>query len=107
MRFCKIRTAAVGFASLFLIQHQTAQAGLIALYPFNGSLADISGNGNTATDSGTPTYVSGAPFGGEAISFDGSGSAIVTGPLNISPANYPQLTMGAWVYVVADPDPQY
>ena len=108
MRFYKVRAAgAVAFASLFLIQHQTAQAGLIALYTFNGTLADSSGNGNTATDSGTPTYVSGAPFGGNAISFDGSGSAIVTAPLNISVANYSQLTMGAWVYVTADPSPQY
>ena len=70
--------------------------GLLALYSFNGTLKDSSGNGHTATDSGTPTYVKGAPFGGKAIAFDGSGTAIVSAPLDISVATIPQLSMGGW-----------
>jgi len=99
---------AIAFVGLFLFSIGSARADhLIALYPFNGTLHDASGNGRTAHDSGTPTYVAGAPFGGKAISFDGSGHAIVTAPLNISPAALPQLTMGAWVYANSVATPQY
>lgn len=71
-------------------------AGLLALYKFNGSLDDSSGNGYTTKDSGKPEYVDGAPFGGKAIEFDGTGSAIVSAPLNISVKHIRQLSMGGW-----------
>ncbi len=102
--------AAATFALIAVIAMSTSgarAAGLVALYTFNGTPTDSSGHGKTATDSGTPAYDSGAPFGGEAISFDGTGHAIVSAPLNISVANMPQLTMGAWVLAKTDATPQY
>jgi len=86
---------------------KTVAPGLIALYTFNGTLHDASGNGKTAKSTGTPTYVSGAPFGGKALSFDGSGKAIVTAPLNISVKALPQVTFGAWVMAGSVATPQY
>ncbi len=74
---------------------------------FNGTLTDSSGNGKTAKDSGTPAYVPGAPFGGKAIDFDGSGKALVTVPINMSVAAMPQVTFGAWVYAKSAANPQY
>jgi hypothetical protein len=84
-----------------------ARAALMAFYSFNGTLNDSSGNGKTATDSGTPVYVNGAPFGGQAIQFDGNGKAIVTAPLDISVAALPQVTFGAWVKAASFANPQY
>jgi hypothetical protein len=84
-----------------------ARAALMAFYSFNGTLNDSSGNGKTATDTGTPVYVNGAPFGGQAIEFDGNGKAIVTAPLDISVAAVPQVTFGAWVKAASYGNPQY
>jgi len=84
-----------------------ASTKLLALYTFNGTLADASGNGRTAHDSGTPTYVTGAPFGGKAIVFNGLGSAIVTAPLNISVAGLKQVTFGGWFKAASIATPQY
>lgn len=81
--------------------------GLLALYRFNGTLKDSSGNKHNAKDTGTPAYVTGAPFGGKAIAFDGTGGAIVTAPLDISVKTIPQLTMGGWFKATADSTPQY
>lgn len=106
-RFLK---ALIGSVILALVVASTVSAradGLLALYKFDGSLNDSSGNGKTAHDSGTPTFVSGAPFGGQAISFDGAGNAIVSAPLNISPAALPRFTMGAWVKARSVATPQY
>jgi hypothetical protein len=96
------------FLGLVAFTAASARAdGLLALYPFNGSLADASGSGKTAHDTGTPTFATGAPFGGKAIVFDGSGKAIVRAPLNISPVALPQITMGAWVNARSIATPQY
>ncbi len=106
----RIQRAAFGAAvmlGLVFVSGAGARAGLLALYSFDGTLADASGNGKTAKDSGTPAYVAGAPFGGKAISFDGSGKALVTAPLNLSVAAMPQVTFGAWVYAKAVNNPQY
>lgn len=84
-----------------------AQSTLMALYTFNGTLADASGNAKTASASGTPAYVTGAPFGGQAISFDGSGKSVVTAPLNISVAALKQVTFGAWVRAQSVDSPNY
>lgn len=81
--------------------------GLLALYRFDGTLDDSSGNGYTAKDTGKPEYVDGAPFGGKAIKFDGSGNAIVHAPLNISVNKIPQLTMGGWFKASSLKNPAY
>jgi len=100
--------ATCAIVALFLLSAgQARAAGLLAMYSFNGTLNDASGHGRTAKDSGKPAYVAGAPFGGKAISFDGSGKAVVTAPLNISYQHLPQLTMGAWVRTHAIDNPQY
>ena len=100
--------AAYAFVGLMFVSTSGARAnGLLALYTFDGTLRDSSGHGKTAHDTGKPTYVVGAPFGGKAISFDGSGHAIVAAPLNISPAALPQLTTGAWVNARSVATPQY
>jgi hypothetical protein len=80
---------------------------LIALYSFNKTLNDSSGHGHNATDSGTPTYVTGAPFGGDAIKFSGTGTAIVKAPLDISVADLKQVTFGGWFNASSITTPQY
>lgn len=110
MRAARYASAVAAFFLSGLVASSAAGAnasGLLALYPFNGTLKDASGHGKTATDSGAPSYVSGAPFGGKAIHFDGSGKAIVSAPLDISPAALPRLTMGAWVDALDVSTPQY
>lgn len=81
--------------------------GLLALYSFNGTLDDSSGHGYTAKDTGKPQYVRGAPFGGKAIEFNGSGTAIVKAPLDISTKKIPQLTMGGWFNATNISTPEY
>lgn len=45
--------------------------GLVAYYPFNGNVNDMSGNGNNGTTNGGCSWVQGVT--GQACSFDGSG----------------------------------
>lgn len=71
-------------------------AGLLARFSFNGTLADSGPRHLKAKDSGQPVYVTGAPFGGKALVFDGSGNAIVSVPLNITPLARPKFSMGGW-----------
>jgi hypothetical protein len=99
--------AFVFFAVITMSVSNACASGLLALYTFNGTLADASGHGKTAKDTGPARYVAGAPFGGKAITFDGGGHAIVSAPLNISVANLPRLTMGAWVLAKSIATPQY
>ncbi|HLI94519.1 MAG TPA: LamG-like jellyroll fold domain-containing protein [Candidatus Baltobacteraceae bacterium] len=94
----------VPYASALLFP---ATGKLMALYSFNKTLNDSSGNGKNAKDSGTPTYVTGAPFGGDAIKFDGSGKAIVTAPLDISVADLKQVTFGGWFKALSIATPEY
>jgi hypothetical protein len=82
--------------------------GLMALYSFNGTLRDSSGNAKTAATGGAAaSYVAGAPFGGKALKFGGAVKSIVTVPLNISVAALPQVTFGAWVHASTVQTPQY
>jgi hypothetical protein len=81
--------------------------GLLALYKFSGNLKDSSGNGYTASDSGTPHYASFAPLGGQAIVFDGRGTAIASAPIDISVARARRLTMGGWFLATSIKTPQY
>ncbi len=100
--------ALIAFVGFIFLSTAGARAnGLLALYTFHGTLMDSSGHAKTAHDTGTPTYVAGAPFGGKALNLDGTGRAIVAAPLNISPAAMPQLTMGVWVKARSVATPQY
>ena len=81
--------------------------GLLALYSFNGTLKDSSRHGYTASDTGTPRYAKGAPFGGKAIVFDGRGKAIATAPIDISVKQTRRLTMGGWFLATSIKTPQY
>lgn len=108
MKFGTFATVALAASLPVLVAAKSpAPSGLLALYTFNGTLHDSSGHGKTAIDSGKPTYVNGAPFGGKAIAFDGSGKAVVTAPLDISVAALPQVTFGAWVMADSVRTPQY
>ena len=70
----------------------TAEAGLVAYYPFDGDLVDHSGNVNNSTNNGA-TFVSG--YKGQALCFDGV-QDFVSAPVNINPDVMPQMTMIAW-----------
>lgn len=103
-----IRAAAAFITVLSFSSAALAQdTVLIALYTFDGTLRDASGHGLTAKDTGTPAYLQGAPFGGRAIAFDGTGKAVVTVPLNISVAALKQVTFGAWVLTRTVQTPEY
>ena len=70
----------------------TAEAGLVAYYPFDDDLVDHSGNGNNGTSHGA-TFVSG--YSGQALSFDGLDDYVFA-PVNINAGVMPQMTMSAW-----------
>ncbi len=72
-----------------------SHADLIAYYNFEGNANDVSGNGYDGTVHGATT-VTGRSGAGQAYSFDGTNDYIKIS-LSINPADYPQLTMGAWV----------
>jgi hypothetical protein len=72
---------------------------LLGFYPFDtGTAADFSGNRRHGTITGSPQLVAG--YEGQAYYFNG-GADYVTVPLNINPAQYPRLTMGAWVQTIS------
>jgi hypothetical protein len=68
---------------------------LLGFYPFEGNANDLSGHALHGTMTGSPVLT---PHGyeGQAYSFDGTAGGI-TVTLDISPVNYPRLTMGCWV----------
>ena len=70
----------------------TAEAGLVAYYPFDGDLVDHSGNGNNGTSHGA-TFVSG--YSGQALCFDGLDDYVFA-PVNMNAGVMPQMTMSAW-----------
>jgi hypothetical protein len=81
-------------AVLLIACRSTAQASLLAYYPFQGSAQDTTGHGYNGTIVGNTSLAAG--YYGQGYYFDGSGDYISL-PLNINPSVYPQLTMGAWV----------
>jgi len=91
---CFLCRAAIAAVLLF---PTAAHASLVGFYTFNGSTADSSGNGNNGVLTGTATFTNNAPFGGQAIQFDGVSNSFVTVPINTSPAALPQVTYGGWV----------
>lgn len=70
------------------------QAGLMALYTFEGNAIDVTGNGNNGTVFGASLTANG--FQGSAYQFDGLNDFISI-PTNVNPGPLPQLTWGAWV----------
>jgi hypothetical protein len=71
-----------------------APAALVAFYPFEGSADDASGNGLDGTIS--MAVLTSAGYQGQAFQFDGTDSFISI-PIDINPAQIPEITMGAWV----------
>ncbi|MDE3164192.1 MAG: PEP-CTERM sorting domain-containing protein [Acidobacteriota bacterium] len=77
-----------------------AHAGVIGYYSFNGNANDSSGNGANGTVNGSVTYTNNSPFGGSAITFDGSSrSNYVTVPIDSQVVTHPTETFGGWFYV--------
>ena len=98
-----VRSAARGAAVLVVllglsVASASAQTGLVAAYSFNEgagtTVADLSGNGNTGTVSGT-TWTTAGKYGG-ALSFNGT-SALVTIPDAASLRLTSAMTLEAWV----------
>jgi hypothetical protein len=87
--------------ALLSLASGVARADLIAYYQFNNPSnlgQDSSGHGNNATNFGA-TY-SAAGYEGGAASFVNNNSnnpQYLQAPVNISPQDQPELTMGAWV----------
>ncbi len=98
MRFYSV-TARLSIATALLFMLTTsAQADLIAHYPFDGDSSDASGNGNDGFDDGDAGPA--GPFTGfdgvgQAYEFFGQGHVVI--PLDINPNEYPQLTVTMWV----------
>jgi hypothetical protein len=95
-------TSAALLAAIWLLPGSVAKGGLIGLYMFNGDVLDSSGNGNNGTVNGTVAYTNNAPFGGEALTLDGSSNNnYVTVPIDSSIGGQPAETFGAWFYMPA------
>jgi hypothetical protein len=88
VRSCVIASV-IGLAAL-----QTASAGLLAFYDFEGNAQDRSGNARHGTVGGPVLSASG--YEGMGYQFDGVDDYISI-PVDINPSVVPRLTMGAWV----------
>lgn len=96
---------ALALFSVFILGPLTASAQLIAYYPFDGNANDASGHGFTVTTNSALYTANGGYTGtgaqGGAYIFNGTSSYLEIAGLNINPAHYPQLTMGAWVFALS------
>lgn len=81
-------------ALCFALSSGTASAGLIALFNFNGTTNDVSGNGNNPVAGSISGYSAGVQ--GQAANFNGSTNRLQL-PINVSPSLMHSLTMGVWV----------
>jgi len=96
---------AVLMAGLCVMQSEVARAGLIGFYTFNGNANDTSGNGNNGTVNGTVSYTANGPFGGSALTLNGSSTSnYVTVPINTAIELTPNETFGAWLLVPSNAD---
>ncbi|WP_049937012.1 LamG domain-containing protein [Haloplanus natans] len=75
-------------------RHNAGETDLVAYYPFEGSAADLSGNGYDGTLNGDVSFASGQI--GRAASFDGDDDYVQT---PYSPSLSDPLTLSAWVSV--------
>ncbi len=71
----------------------TASAALIAYYPLEGNLTDVSGNGNNGTAGGTLTFGNGG-----LLTTGSNANEFFTAPVNV---NIPQVTFGGWFETTA------
>ena len=81
-------------ALTLVLSSGTASAGLIALYDFNGTTNDVSGNNKNPVSGTISGYASGVQ--GQAGVFNGSTNRLQL-PINVSPSLMHSLTMGVWV----------
>ena len=72
----------------------TASAGLVALFDFNGTTNDVSGNNKNPVSGTISGYTTGVQ--GQAGVFNGSTNRLQL-PINVSPSLMHSLTMGVWV----------
>jgi hypothetical protein len=94
------KTLVLSGAFAAVISLSQAQASVIGFYSFNGNVNDSSGNSNNGTVNGNVTYTNNAPFGGAALTFDGSSrSNFVTVPIDSQTTAHPTETFGGWFYV--------
>lgn len=85
---------------LSLIENNIAHAGLVGFYTFNGNALDTSGSGNNGTVHGTVTYTANGPFGGSALTLDGTSRAnFISVPIDSTVSGNPTETFGAWFFV--------
>lgn len=71
---------------------------LLALFTFEGSTRDVSGNNRHATANNV-SLTEGVEEG-QSYDFDGS-TSFIQAPLDVNPSSHPKLTMGAWVKPVS------
>jgi len=77
-----------------------AKADLLGFYTFNGNVNDTSGNGNNGTINGSVSFTDSGPFGGSALTLDGTSKAnYVTVPINTAIELTANETFGAWLLV--------
>jgi predicted ribosomally synthesized peptide with SipW-like signal peptide len=80
-------------------RHNDGETDLVAYYPFEGSAADLSGNGYDGSVVGDVAYTGGQV--GQAASFDGEDDSVSTG-LNIG-ASGESMTVSGWLKMPAQP----
>jgi hypothetical protein len=96
----RILTCVALMAALWLFQTGVARAAVIGFYTLNGNANDSSGNGNNGTIHGSVTFTNNAPFGGSALTLDGtSRSNFVSVPIDSTVSGQPTETFGAWFFV--------
>ena len=77
--------------------------GVVAFYPFCGSVNDVSGNGFNGSNSGATFITDRLGNAGSAMDFNGT-NANISLPTNINNSITNELTLGMWVYLRALPD---
>lgn len=77
--------------------------GVVAFYPFCGSVNDVSGNGFNGSNSGATFITDRLGNTGSAMDFNGT-NANISLPTNLNNSITNELTLGMWVYLRAIPD---
>lgn len=97
----RIGLLACGLLALVVVRAHEPPSGLLAHFPFDGDLADATGNGFSAETIGrgdeppAPLRTAEGRFG-TALAFDGTSALRV--PLDLHFELYPQITVTGWVY---------
>jgi len=77
--------------------------GIVAFYPFCGSVNDVSGNGFNGNNSGATFISDRLGNAGSAMDFNGVNASISL-PTNLNNSITNELTLGMWVYLRSIPD---